>query len=505
MKIFEFHDSIFKRSTNRPYHLGTWEPLRMESFRLLPFQYEKSGTDLFQMYHVQDVETDITSFFDGYNLITGWTKTGTGTFTSSSSDYNITSFVPNACDYLTSNEINLTAGQNLHFKISGTFPAGNVKYSLFSGSDYVTGTSAKATEFTHEIESSGAYNFRIEDIGSANADITNGVPKMALSTLDIHGDFVTYNGGMLSDLVPRGKCYFRIADGNGLYSDDCQVDCVNSILTGWPEYFTNSVETPVYFTKEGKDVTRFQPATTTGPTISQAPRSNLFDVQKGEVIRLVFKHENYENWTDITAPVCYFRYTDGTTVNGSVDNTNNPITGNRDHVYFVVKFTASKTGTGQLYIEPISSGGSTVYDMILCDMYKTYSDKCTTISISSPVDFNGTYYRGGFTQKLHKESTVQRSPASHIEIIGEQKNGKLIKEKITTATKFVMSLKVSEPEFEALLEASSGEWQITDQTGRVFNAYNIEVEDPVWYQGNGTCRVVFEDNVSVYTLNNEEL
>ena len=91
MKLFKFHDGILARQNNRPYYTSTWEPLRMEMFRMLPFQYEKSGTDLFKIYQVQSgVETEITSYFDGANLITGWTRTGTGTFVGSATDYNFT-------------------------------------------------------------------------------------------------------------------------------------------------------------------------------------------------------------------------------------------------------------------------------------------------------------------------------------------------------------------------------------------------------------------------------
>jgi len=81
----------------------------------------------------------------------------------------------------------------------------------------------------------------------------------------------------------------------------------------------------------------------------------------------------------------------------------------------------------------------------------------------------------------------------------------LVKEKITTANRFVMVLKVTETEFDALVEASSGVWTVVDQTGRSFTAYNIEIEDPVWSQGNGTCRISFDDNISTFSYNNASL
>jgi hypothetical protein len=478
----------------------------MENFRLLPFQYSKSGSDLFQMYHVQNaVETDITSYFDGANMITGWTLSGTGTLVGC--DYEIYSFVPDASDYADSNIIGLTDGQKVHFSIEGTFPSGNIKYGLWSLSscDYVAETTGKSVEFTYEIETTGGYVMRCIDTGSANADITLGKPKLALTTLDIHSTYVTYNGGRLSNSLPQGICYFKIDDGNGLYSEDCEIDAVNFWLSGWPSYYTNIVNDPVSFIKDGKDVTLFHAFDyISGGVTYQSPKSNNINVQKGETVYLVFKHNNYIYWdqSNITSPICYFKYSDGTLVTGSVDDTQNPATGNRDHVLFYMKFTASKTGTGQIYITPTSSVD---LDMIYCDVYKSYSDECITISITSTVDLNGTYYKGGFTQKLYKQATIQRSPTPRTEIIGDQKNGVLVKEKIITSTRYTVSMKVTENEFNALLEASSGTWTMTDQSGKTFTCNNIEIEDPTWMQGNGICRITFEDNVSVWTNNNTAL
>jgi hypothetical protein len=506
MKIFEFHNSIFKRLNYRPYYRGTWDPLRMEMFRLLPFQYEKSAGENFQIYHVKDaVETDITSYFDGDNCITGWTLAGGGTFTGC--DYQIYSFVPNASDYIESNAIGLTEGDKIHFSISGTFPSSDVRYALFrnSASDYVAEITGTEEEFTYTAETTDVYYMRCMDTGSANADITNGVPKLALTTLDIHGNYVTYNGGNLFTTVPRGQCYFKIDDGNGLYSEDCNVDCVNFWLSGWPSYYTNIVNDPVTFTKDGKDVTLFHAFDyISGGVTYQSPLSNSINVQKGEVVRMAFRQVTYEYWTNAStsAPVCYFKYSDGTLVTGSVDFELNPITGNREGNIIITKFTALKTGSGQIYLTPTSSVDTS---FVYCDVYKSYSDRCITISIASTVDFGGTYYKGGFTQKLYKEATVQRSPGAKITIVGDEKNGMLVKEKITTANRFVMVVKVTETEFEALVEASSGTWTIVDQCGRSFTAYNIEIEDPVWNQGNGTCRISFDSNISTFSYNNASL
>lgn len=506
MKIFEFHDSIFNRINYRNYYRGTWEPLRMEMFRLLPFQYSKSGTDLFTIYHVQNaVETDITSYFDGDNCITGWTKAGGGTLTPSG--YEIYSYDPgssDASDYIYSNDMGLTSGDKFHFRISGTI-SDNFVYSLYNGSDYVTGATGTQTEFTHTLTATGTYTIRIKLSSGTTGTITSGLPKFARTTLDIYSTYVTYNGGNLYNALPRGRAYFRIADGNGLYSDDADIDCVNYWLTNWPTYYTNIVNDPVHFVTSEKDVTRFHAFDyISGDVTYQSPLSNTISVQKGEVVYMAFKQASYEYWdeTSTDVPIIYFKYTDTGTDTGTYESDLNPVDTYREGSMIYSKFTASKTGTGQIYITLTSSVDISIE---YCDVYKSYSDKCITLSISSAVDFGGTYYKGGFTQKLYKRAYITRSPASKITIEGDERNGVLVKEKITTAQKYTISMKVTESEYNALVEALGATWTAVDQSGKTYTMSNIEISDSEPYQSNLICKISFEDNVTVWSLNNASL
>jgi hypothetical protein len=127
-----------------------------------------------------------------------------------------------------------------------------------------------------------------------------------------------------------------------------------------------------------------------------------------------------------------------------------------------------------------------------------------TIKVSSTVDFGGTYYKGGFFQLMAKRGVISRAPKANVTITGDEKNGQIIKEKIVTASKFTAVIKVTESEFEGLLEAMPGDWTMYDR-GRTYNCEKIEIEDPDWYQGNGICRINFEDNISVFTYNNADL
>jgi hypothetical protein len=508
MKVFEFND-LYSRQNYRPYHGGTWEPLRMEMFRMLPFQYEKSGSDLFKIYQVQSSETEITSYFDGANLITGWTKSGTGAFVGSATDYSFTSFTPNASDYIYSNDFDLTEDDNVHFSISGTFPNGSLNYQLYSGSDYVTGTTGKQLDYTFSVESSGTYHFRIKDTGTADGDITSGVPKLATSTLDVHGNYVTYNGGELYAPLARGLSYFKISDGNGIFSDDVDVDSVNFLLSGWPTFisFADGVletTSPATFTTDGKDVTYYDPPPTDSVPFYQSPMTNLIHVKKGDILYMSFKDTIGDSmWDfDYTTPVIYFKYTTGTTITGEGVSKAKP-DNTRSGDLITCKVTATADGYGRIY--GTLTSGSQVRNFMNCDVYKTYSDKCIKISISSLVDLSDVYYKGGFTQLLYKIANVRRSPSSKVEIIGDERNGVLVKEKITSAVRYSVKIKVTESEYQGLVYSLGCTWTITDQTGTVFTCNNIEIKDPEWYNGNGLCEITFDDNVSVYSLNNSDL
>ena len=127
------------------------------------------------------------------------------------------------------------------------------------------------------------------------------------------------------------------------------------------------------------------------------------------------------------------------------------------------------------------------------------------ISVSSDTDFGGTYYKGGFVQTLWKGGTVERGQGAAIEIIGDERNGVLVKEKIITATKYRVRLKVTEPEYTAMVEALPGVWTIIESNGKTYTCNNLEISDPEWYQGNGMVTLTFTDNISVYAKNNNDL
>lgn len=127
--------------------------------------------------------------------------------------------------------------------------------------------------------------------------------------------------------------------------------------------------------------------------------------------------------------------------------------------------------------------------------------------VESSYDFGSIKYAGGYQQWIYKNANVRRSPRGQIETIADQLNGKLINEKVITAVRYVIKMKVTESEYEAFIHSIGGTVTITDPTGKTFNAVNIEITDPVWYRSNGIVELSFvdENNINVWTRNNTTL
>jgi len=144
-----------------------------------------------------------------------------------------------------------------------------------------------------------------------------------------------------------------------------------------------------------------------------------------------------------------------------------------------------------------------------------YSDWCevtgfsglTKYKVSSSYDFGGIKYDEDYAQWIYKDAHVRRSPRADIEIIGDSRNGETINEKVISAVRYVMRCKVTEAEYEAFVHSVGGTVEITDATGRVFDAKNIEMSNPTWYRGNGVLEISFVDsnNINVWTMNNSSL
>ncbi len=144
--------------------------------------------------------------------------------------------------------------------------------------------------------------------------------------------------------------------------------------------------------------------------------------------------------------------------------------------------------------------------------YSDWLDVCgftglTKYKISSDYDFGGIKYTDGYEQWIYKAATVRRAPEAEFEITGDKLNGEIKKEKSVSAVRYTLKMKITEPEWEALVHSVNGTVEITDKDGKTYKAENIELRNPVWHGTNGIVEVSFVDsnNINVWTRNNSAL
>jgi hypothetical protein len=145
--------------------------------------------------------------------------------------------------------------------------------------------------------------------------------------------------------------------------------------------------------------------------------------------------------------------------------------------------------------------GSDVFYTDWCDV--SGFDDLTKYKISADVDYGGVPYSSDYAQWIYKDADVRRSPRAEVEILSESRNGVRIDEKIVTAVRYVLNIKVTESEFETFVHSVGGTIEITGKDGRVYNATDLEITDPVWYNTNGTMEISFLDtnNINTWTQN----
>lgn len=166
--------------------------------------------------------------------------------------------------------------------------------------------------------------------------------------------------------------------------------------------------------------------------------------------------------------------------------------------------SSSPANADPIFRIKIVCGASTFYsDWMEADVFTGK----TKITLSSSYDYGGIKYTGGYTQWMYKDATVRRSPRAEIEVTGDRLNGAIIEEKKVSAIRYKLTMKCTESEYEGLVHAMGGTLTITDDTGRVYNAVNVEMSDPTWFRGNGVVELSFVDsnNINIWTYNNSSL
>ena len=497
-KFFEFRNSIFKRNGEQRYHKSEWEPLRMESFRMLPFQFVKDVDELFELHRIdsEGSETEITDYFFDNNYITGWTQNGgSGTFTASGSDLTQVS-IPTS-DYIYSNNITLSSGDRVYFKIDGTFNGDDYLYSIYDNTTVKKTVIGQEVDFTYTADTNSSdYTVRITVLDTSN--IYNATTQLNNSQIEIYegangSDYVSYFGDILYDSNPFGQYYFR--NNREEYTDNTRIGCVHN----WCPYWYGSTEdllasstsilassvsilasSSQYYATQANE----RSWTFSGDNIV---RSNSFQVHQGETVSFVVNSDDLLLASNL----------DGSLVHASgSDYFTGTKYGNNYH------YTATASYTGSVYVQLTDSVDSTINSITV---YKDYSNITTKIKVESAVDFAGIYYRGGFKQWLYKSLDVRRSPESEVVVTADEVNGEQVVQKISTMVTYQARMKVTEHEFDALLTSIPCTVTLTGINGESYEAKNIELDNPTWYNSNGMATLKFAKDINTYTQINDDL
>lgn len=292
--------------------------------------------------------------------------------------------------------------------------------------------------------------------------------------MDFHGSFAIYNGAILKAYLPKGKCYFHIADGvNDYYSNEVEILDKAKWVTGWSTFDNVTFNGIEFQTNEVATLT-----------------SNNFNTTLGENITILI------DW-DVSLYPSGFQtarlyYSDGSYTAFSASTYGN-----------FNKWTVTTEKSGVVYIKFINLESDIKTDYI--NIFKDYSEDYISFRFSQDVDFAGIYYKGGFTQTWYKKATVQRSKEHNTIQIGSERQGKFVNEKTISRIKYNIHLKISEDEYEALVTNQSCDVAIIDQTGTTFTCYGIEIQNPAWNRANGICIFSFFDNINTFTENQTDL
>jgi len=493
-KFFQLHDRELDRFNNKPYYRGTWETLKMEPNRLIPFQVKTGTTARFIVYNATtgtiysktittgshsfsftpassytyyvyasnadhvisyEAEVSIKTTRSGSNLITSWSNNNFNTFTSDDSSITSAVATDTTYRYAVSNGIALTGGTTYRFDVDLTVKSGG---------------SLQVIQVINDVET---------DISTKFAGLTS-----------TYSDYITYAGGNFSDYITSGRCYFKI---NNKYSEDVDIMDLNMLDDTVGANFVKSWANNNFntFTSSAGNIT----SAISTDTVYRFATSNAIAMKAG------IKHR----W-DISLTV-----NSGTNARFFIYNATTGIILSKTIGTGSYSYTVTPTSSRNYYIYAtnadsiINFSATVALYRLTQDIEFSASEDYLKIMVTSDVDFGGTYYKGDFTQILWKTGTVERGQLGAIEVIGDERNGVIVKEKITTATKYNVKLKVTESEYTAMIEALPGSWTITDTAGKIYTCNNLEISDPEWYNGNGIVTLTFTDNISIYAQNNDDL
>jgi len=318
--------------------------------------------------------------------------------------------------------------------------------------------------------------FKVEEVRNG---VTTNITSKFTGLVTYYNGYVSYSGAMLRDFIPPGPVRFIMHTGERFYSEDCEVcDTQN-----WVTRISSSAGSPSLGYFDRWNSFRLN-------NVSDYVVTNTFSIEKGETIGVFVNHNPLEPITKI------YRLTDGT---NTVNLTTLTSAGSD---YYLTGVSTFSSESAYIRFGYYAAPGTT-HQIRMFYVVKDYSNTHLKLNISSSLDYAQTYYRGGWSQWAWKLANVTRSPEPRITIIGDERNGVIVQEKVTTATRYRMRLKVSEYELAALTTMIGATCTVQDQYGRTYTMQNIEVDTPEWYRTNGIVTVSFDEDINTYTQTND--
>ena len=316
---------------------------------------------------------------------------------------------------------------------------------------------------------------RIDLVNSSGTltNITTYFPTLSDDYVLTASTYYKYDGDTLNYLLPYGAYYLKITHANGYYYYSewfVVADVYPKVATS---FTNNTYET---FSASGTAITCVE----TG--IQGDARSNVITVRKGEILRVIF----YLTLNSGQAPFVEI-YSPSLGVISSQEQSSAGL--------YIVNLTATSYATDAV----IDVYNTLASNYVTSEIYiiRSYSANYIKIAFNDTHDLGDIVYQDGFTQELYLNNQLN-TPQHEPVMVGDEKDGIFIAEKIVTKFKFRIVTYVGPVLYRSLIRLPQHDTiTITDEVGFTYSpqAGNLQVNPINWNQFDyGTLEIIFNDN-----------
>lgn len=466
-----FYDSLDKTDRVRT---ASRLPFNCPRHQLLPFQINV-GTDTpgeitrVDLLDCKNVATEITSYFNGSTLITGWTNAGYDTFTTAGDDISaLVKTTAGDADYGFTNLFPVVAGEMIRIIYSGTITSGTAPKIVLvnnAGADISNiATLAAGVNYIILRATATATEARVR-VRSAITEVFNGALTIAASTKTslpalftaTANDYIQYKGQQMYVPMPRGQWKVKLTTANGdiYYSENIAIsDIYSNQISGW----TNSNYGT--FTTSG---TTIASAITDGAII-RGGYSSTFEIRKGESVILRTRLALVSGAAPSVVLATAFGAGDRSNVVALVNGVN------------TVTLTATQSITARVIIYNELAAGS--WGIGETFIHRTYSPRFIKLDFTNAKDLGGILYQDGWAQTLFLETKMNYPTTETVEI-GDEKDGVFNPEKIVTKYIYRISTYINRAMHAVLMRISQhSSIVVTDEVGNTYTPAvgNIRME-----------------------------